>query len=136
MRALRKRSACRQLVDVQSQPNGAYCGRVGFDCGRGLEQMPRANDSSLRARLLDHSGFATYIARTSATRRRQSAALQVARLARTRCSISTAAPSTTSFAAAAIPSSEGVETYDAETRDDAVTSDMAHSFNSRTPALA
>src|SRR6202030_787635 len=60
MRALGKRSACRQLADVQSQPNGAYCGRVGFDCGRGLEQMPRANSIRLRAGPLAVQAWSTY----------------------------------------------------------------------------
>jgi hypothetical protein len=72
--------------------------------------MPRANDNSLRARLLAIQALSTYIARTAATLRRESAALEAAQLAKARCSSSTANPSTTIFAAAVIPRPEGRET--------------------------
>jgi hypothetical protein len=115
MTALEKRSAYRQLVDVQSQPNGAYCGRVEFDCGRGLEQMPRANDNRFRSRPLAIQALPTYIARTVATLRRDSAALDAARFAKACWSNSTARPSATNLAAAAIPLTEGEETWAEET---------------------
>jgi hypothetical protein len=72
--------------------------------------MPRANDNSLRARPLAIQALPTYIARTAATLRRESAALEAARLAKARWSSSTAKPWTTIFAAAAIPRPEGNET--------------------------